>query len=226
MAESDLLKEGVIIPAFLGALFAFGFSRIASWLTKIYENKAKGYRSLVLMQYVHQDLIYQIQDLFKISRDMKHQLSKIFEEKSVGVYVGNLPVLRINRDLLPDIPCLPFVNDVIGYFRNLHQINIGVEFVNQLYGPNRQRFQETGDQRTYHGNIPLVVEQINGIVEALPHAWDKNLSLLSMVIALGRKRPLFTIFLSHINSIRLSSTDFRRAKNELIELQKQVGRLG
>jgi hypothetical protein len=222
ISGEDKEIAGMLYAAFFGAFFAFLFSRLAEAFSKIYENQSTGYRALVLMQYFHQDIIYQLKDVRLISADMTKQFKKVVSQNSRSIYPINIPKIIVTKDNLSNIRCLELINEEIGFQRNLQVLTQGIELINEAYNTARHRFLETNDFETYKGNLPFLIEKLDELANAIPAAEETNLAIFSKVIVLARRRPFFTGVLSVTSRIYISKEDQARAGLELADIKAKI----
>jgi hypothetical protein len=150
----------VAAAAFLGALFAFLFMRVAELLSRRRDRWTKHHTALVRIERLSNE---QLDILSQSMYQLDGMVTGIDEALRQGgvPFLGNRPVMvPLDRDLELNLANLDLLNDVLEHRRNIAAINVDQEMMSSIVSDLQRAFSDQlVDQQVYAANLTLIRNQ-------------------------------------------------------------------
>lgn len=184
--QEELLVQG--FSAFAGAFFAYLFTRIASFFSKVYERQVKHFNSLVRLG-------NQLNEMGGLIDDNLFILPKFREVLLSGnVYYNNLMSIPLDKTHFDDLHDLDLINLLSDYQHEVRRNNDDIRTFTQGHQMLTQALMSKGmTHPEYKVNAVLLAEQLKTMEAFHSKLLEKTFQLLSRVrVQLDADIPLGT----------------------------------
>lgn len=212
--------------AFLGAFFAFLFVRIADFFKAYADRVAKGYDTLVKLQYMFNSLMSAVDDNIYVIEYFEGIYSKNIESVSPSVpfvWANRLGQAPLFGELLPDLLNADLANELFSLNTEIRKLNDSCESTNLGYKEAKDAFiAKNIETSAYIDNLTMLHERLLEIKPFHNRAIDDSIHALAAIRVLLRKKPLITYVLRKIAMSRYSEHFEKNRASEKLVLEDEI----
>lgn len=227
---SDLIQSesfGIFLSAFLGAFFAFLFTRFGTFADRLFARKQKHRTALVGIEKQGNEYQNFIGDNLFVVNDYVTIANKSVAEAQPFLYFNELHELPIDKTLATKLGNLDMINDLFDLEASVVKINSSIRSLN--------RFRETMEQAFINKNIELPAYLINvksiitkhtEIAVFLNDLEKENKSLISKarVLIKASDNSFYTFVLTRVMKKKFTKSQLKKIPAELAELNKEIAK--
>jgi hypothetical protein len=122
---SEVYGGGVLASAFSGAFFAYVFVRVSELFDRLSKREKLNLDTIVQQEYILNDHLNRMDLNIKIA----DTLVDLLRDKSRAVYAVGFKYIPIDKQNLPDMKNLDFINDMFNYYVDIEKINDGLDII-------------------------------------------------------------------------------------------------
>jgi hypothetical protein len=209
----------VSLSAFMGAFFAFLFTKLAELLTKISGRTQKHYNALVKIEQCFNDYLNYISDNRFLIKNFIKSL------KDGGIYIVRFSLLPIEKDITLELLDLSLMNKIFSFNINVRKMNNSMETVNTMYDEIKKAYLEgVINHDDYKINSENIIKKLQDLDSFLISLEKKTIDILALVRILLIDKP-FPVRIVHIfsrdKSLEISEERIISEKKKLnLEIEK------
>ena len=224
----DILKSvsfGIFLSAFLGAFFAFLFTRFGTLADKLFIRKQKHRTALVGIEKQGNEYQNFIGDNLFIVNDYVTIANKNIVNKQPFLYFNELHELPIDRTLVTKLGNLDMVNELFSLEASVAKINGSIRSLNRFREMMEQAFiNKNIDLATYLANIETFIAKLAEIAVFLNDLESENKNLIAKArVLIHRDNKSFYIFLlGRVMKKKFTKRQLKKVPSELEKLNKEI----
>lgn len=224
----DILKSvsfGIFLSAFLGAFFAFLFTRFGTLADKLFARKQKHRTALVGIEKQGNEYLNFIGDNLFVVNDYVAIANKNIASKQPFLYFNELHELPIDKTLASKLGNLDMVNDLFSLEASIVKINSSIRSLNRFREMMEQAFiNKNIDLATYLANVRILVAKFAEIAVFLNDLEDENRKLIAKARVLIHKdnKSFYIFLLGRVMKKKFTKRQIKKIPLELKKLNEEI----
>lgn len=223
--ETDPNSWGIFLSAFMGAFFAYLFTRIGTFADKVSQRKKKHNDALVALETQCNNFL----NITGNNRFIVDDFTKIGTRNILGqqpfLYFNELHTFPIDREILKGLANIDLVNDLFSFEETISKTNNSILSVNKFLATMQEAFiGKNIDPHTYFTNIDAIIRKMAELVLFIDdlERENKELAAKSRVLIKKHNKTLYVRFLSKHLHIRFTPKQLDQVKQELKALNQEI----
>lgn len=216
---------GIFLSAFLGAFFAYLFTRIGTLADRLFNRKQKHRTGLVAIEKQGNEYQNYIGDNLFVADDYIKIAKRRLTDKKPFIYFNELHELPIDKKIYPMIGNIDMVNELFSLEASVAKINSSIRSLNRFMGLIQDAFiNQKIDLATYLVNVKIMIEKFAEITVFLHDLEEENKKLIAKTrVLLKTSNHSFYIFLlSKLMRKKFTKRQTKRFPLELKKLNKEI----
>ncbi len=224
----DILRSvsfGIFLSAFLGAFFAFLFTRFGTLADKLFTRKQKHRTALVGIEKQGNEYQNFIGDNLFVINDYVTIANKNIANEQPFLYFNELHELPIDKTLATKLGNLDMVNDLFSIEASVVKINSSIRSLNRFREMMEQAFiNKNIDLATYLANIKILIAKLAEIAVFLNDLEEENKNLVAKARVLIHKgnKSFYIFLLGRIMKKKFTKRQLKKIPLELKKLNEEI----
>lgn len=218
----------MFLSAFLGAFFAYLFTRIAVFFDRMHNRKKCYHNALVALETQCNKFFNVVgNNLFVINDFIEIGKNNIVKQQPF-LYINELHTFAIDKKILQNLANIDLINDLFSFEETVAKTNDSISSVNKFLSIMQEALlNKSVDQRTYLANVDIVIHKMSEsmvFLEDLDRE-DKELAAKARVLIKEHNRSLHARFISKLLHVRFTPKQLKEVKKELRALDAEMNEI-
>lgn len=216
---------GIFLSAFLGAFFAFLFTRFGTLADKLFVRRQRHRTALVGIEKQGNEYQNLIGDNLFIINDFITIANKNLDDELPFLYFNELHELPIDKKLVNGLGNLDMINNLFNLEANVIKINSSINSLNKFRGVMEHAFiNKNIDLPTYLANIRILILKFTEIAVFLNdlETENKNLIAKARILIDGENKSFYIFILGKVMKRNLTAKQLKKIPFELEKLDKEI----
>lgn len=225
MTQTVLL--GVLFSAFLGAFFAFLFTRVGTLADRLFARRQKHRTALVKLETQGNKYLNILGDNLFVINDFSSIAKKHVPNHQPFLYFNELHPFPIDRTITRDLGNLDIKNDLFSFEATIAKTNSSVRTVNKFLTTIQEAFiNKNIDPATYFTNVHVIAEKLAELAVFMHDLEKENKVLIAkarILLYKSNKSP-YILLLSRVMNKSFTEKQKQQIPKEVRELEKEIAK--
>ena len=222
---SRLESLGIFLSAFLGAFFAFLFTRFGTLVDRLFSRRQKHRTGLVAIEKQGNEYQNLIGDNLFVVKDYTDIANRQLADKQPFIYFNELHELRIDKEIDFMLGNIDMVNELFSFEASVIKINSSIRSLNRFMSLMQDAFVNKNiDLETHLINVEIILSKLAEITIFLTDLERENQALIakSRVLIKSNDRSLYAFLLRRVMKKNFTKSQIKQFPAELKTLKEEV----
>jgi hypothetical protein len=215
----------ILLAAFLGAFFAYLFTRLGALADRLFARRQKHRTGLVLIEKQGNEYQNFIGDNLFVINDYTKIAKRRLAEKAPFLYFNELHELPIDKEVYLKLGNIDMVNELFNLEASVEKINSSVRSLNRFMSLIQDAFiNKNIDLGTYFANVEVILFKFAEIAVFLNDLEKENKELIakSRVLIRSNNSSLYVFLLGRVLKKKITEKERKQFPKELDKLEKEI----